>query len=53
MEQIALMKPKALNENETGFLEYIDDIIGTNMYEVSTILDLYTLFYNNQKTKLF
>ena len=26
------MKPKAQNENETGLLEYLEDIIGTNKY---------------------
>lgn len=33
MEQIALMKPKATNPHEEGFLEYIEDIIGTNKYK--------------------
>lgn len=32
VEQIARMKPKARNENETGLLEYLEDIIGTNKY---------------------
>ena len=30
VEQIALMKPKAENENETGMLEFLEDIIGSN-----------------------
>ncbi|CAD6227695.1 GSCOCG00001375001-RA-CDS [Cotesia congregata] len=30
VEQIALMKPKAANENDTGMLEFLDTIIGTN-----------------------
>ncbi|XP_026667538.1 structural maintenance of chromosomes protein 4 isoform X2 [Ceratina calcarata] len=29
VEQIAMMKPKSQNENETGMLEYLEDIIGT------------------------
>ncbi|XP_054159323.1 structural maintenance of chromosomes protein 4-like [Oppia nitens] len=29
VEQIALMKPKADNENESGMLEFLEDIIGT------------------------
>ncbi|XP_011691697.1 PREDICTED: structural maintenance of chromosomes protein 4 [Wasmannia auropunctata] len=33
VEQIALMKPKATNENETGMLEFLEDIIGTNRYK--------------------
>eukprot|EP01061_Rhynchopus_euleeides_P016165 TRINITY_DN27366_c0_g1_i1.p1 TRINITY_DN27366_c0_g1~~TRINITY_DN27366_c0_g1_i1.p1 ORF type:complete len:1382 (+),score=663.28 TRINITY_DN27366_c0_g1_i1:390-4148(+) len=32
VEQISLMKPKALTENEEGLLEYIEDIIGTQEY---------------------
>ena len=32
MEQISLMKPKGQNENETGLIEYLEDIIGTNKY---------------------
>ena len=32
VEQISLMKPKALTENETGLLEYLEDIIGSNKY---------------------
>ena len=32
VEQISLMKPKAQNENETGLLEYLEDIIGSNRY---------------------
>lgn len=30
VEQIALMKPKALNENDDGMLEYLEDIIGSS-----------------------
>ena len=33
MEQISLMKPKAPNEHEDGMLEYMEDIIGTNVYK--------------------
>ena len=32
VEQIALMKQKAVNENDAGLLEYLEDIIGTNRY---------------------
>jgi structural maintenance of chromosome 4 len=33
------MKPKAMNENETGLLEYLEDIIGSNRYveEIKTL----------------
>lgn len=34
VEQIALMKPKAQNEHETGMLEFLEDIMGTNRYKV-------------------
>lgn len=32
VEQIAMMKQKAANPNETGLLEFLEDIIGTNRY---------------------
>jgi structural maintenance of chromosome 4 len=32
VEQISLMKPIAANPNETGLLEYLEDIIGSNRY---------------------
>lgn len=34
VEQIAMMKPKALTEHESGMLEYLEDIIGTSRYKV-------------------
>lgn len=33
VESIAMMKPKAQNENEFGHLEYLEDIIGTTRYK--------------------
>ncbi|KAG7208913.1 hypothetical protein KM043_015093 [Ampulex compressa] len=33
VEQIALMKPKGQNENDTGMLEFLEDIIGTVRYK--------------------
>ncbi|XP_056633945.1 structural maintenance of chromosomes protein 4 [Diorhabda sublineata] len=33
VEQIAMMKCKADNEHESGMLEYLEDIIGTNRYK--------------------
>lgn len=33
MEQIALMKPKALTEHEDGMLEFLEDIIGSNRFK--------------------
>ena len=32
VEQIALMKPKAQNQFEVGLLEYLEDLIGSNIY---------------------
>ncbi|CAM9808190.1 unnamed protein product, partial [Phaeothamnion confervicola] len=32
VEQIAMMKPRAATEHETGLLEYLEDIIGSNRY---------------------
>ena len=32
VEQISMMKPKGENENETGLLEFLEDIIGTRRY---------------------
>lgn len=33
VESIAMMKPKAQNENECGHLEYLEDIVGTTRYK--------------------
>ncbi|KAJ3272143.1 hypothetical protein HDV01_005908 [Terramyces sp. JEL0728] len=33
VESISLMKPKGLNENEDGLLEYLEDIIGTSSFK--------------------
>ena len=33
VEQISLMKPKAVSDTEDGLLEYIEDIIGTQHYK--------------------
>ncbi len=32
VEQISLMKPKAEGPNDSGLLEYLEDIIGSNKY---------------------
>ncbi len=32
MEQISLMKPRGADKNDTGLLEYLEDIIGTDKY---------------------
>jgi structural maintenance of chromosome 4 len=32
VEQISLMKPKSQSPHDEGFLEYLEDIIGTNQY---------------------
>jgi structural maintenance of chromosome 4 len=32
VEQISMMKPKGATEHETGLLEYLEDIIGTDKY---------------------
>lgn len=33
VEQISLMKAKAEDKNDTGLLEYLEDIIGTDQYK--------------------
>lgn len=33
VEQIAMMKPKAPNDHESGMLEYLEDLIGTSRYK--------------------
>ncbi|XP_054270748.1 structural maintenance of chromosomes protein 4 isoform X2 [Macrosteles quadrilineatus] len=33
VEQIAMMKPKAQTEHDTGMLEYLEDIIGTSRFK--------------------
>lgn len=30
-----MMKPKGMTEHESGMLEYLEDIIGTDRYKVS------------------
>uniref|UniRef100_F1KR40 Structural maintenance of chromosomes protein n=1 Tax=Ascaris suum TaxID=6253 RepID=F1KR40_ASCSU len=34
VEQIAMMKPKALTENDDGMLEYLEDIIGSSRLKI-------------------
>lgn len=46
------MKPKALNDNETGLLEYMEDIIGTNRYKRPLIqLNSYVENLNVERTE--
>ena len=33
VEQVALMKPKALSEHDDGMLEFLEDIIGTSSFK--------------------
>lgn len=33
VEQIAMMKPKALTEHDTGMLEYLEDIVGSTRFK--------------------
>lgn len=40
VEQISLMKPKSQGPHDEGFLEYLEDIIGTNQY-VEKIEEVY------------
>jgi structural maintenance of chromosome 4 len=40
VEQIAMMKPKAPSEHESGMLEFLEDIIGTTRYKVSSSMQL-------------
>lgn len=50
VEQIAMMKPKAPSEHESGMLEFLEDIIGTTRYKVSNgILFLCWLMIMNVK----
>merc|ERR1712080_265266 len=34
VEQIALMKPKGLTENDKGMLEFLEDIVGTSRFKI-------------------
>lgn len=38
VEQIAMMKCKGEKEGETGMIEYLEDIMGTNRYKVGNWL---------------
>ena len=33
VEQIAMMKPKALTEHEDGMLEFLEDIVGSSRFK--------------------
>ena len=47
-----MMKSKGANDNETGMLEYLEDIIGTNRYKVGLwgrCLFLFCVFFYIQK----
>jgi len=33
VEQVAMMKPKAVSEHEDGMLEFLEDIIGSSRYQ--------------------
>ena len=33
VEQISMMKPKALTEHEEGMLEYLEDIVGSSRFK--------------------
>lgn len=43
VEQIAMMKPKALTPHEEGLLEYLEDIIGSNRF-VALIDEVYNIY---------
>jgi len=51
VEQIAQMKPKAENENDTGLLEFLEEIIGTLRYKVQTYLSLILSLKANSMNK--
>lgn len=51
VEQISLMKPKTGNPDNPGYLEYLEDIIGTNIY-VDEIEDLQKKYDESLANKL-
>ena len=56
VEQIAMMKPIGQNENDTGMLEFLEDIVGSSRFKVGllfTILRYIMLhFYENSSSML-
>ena len=38
VEQIAMMKPIGQNENDTGMLEFLEDIVGSSRFKVGLLL---------------
>ncbi|OAD59356.1 Structural maintenance of chromosomes protein 4 [Eufriesea mexicana] len=54
VEQIAMMKPKGQNENDTGMLEFLEDIIGTVCYKepLEKLSDKVELLSENRVEKL-
>jgi structural maintenance of chromosome 4 len=51
VEQISLMKPMAGNVNETGLLEYLEDIIGSNQYS-EQILEAQGMIEGHNDTRI-
>lgn len=49
VEQISMMKPKGSTEHETGLLEYLEDIIGTDKYIPQIEEGLKQLEHMNEK----
>lgn len=57
VEQIAMMKPKAQNEHDTGMLEFLEDIIGTSRYKeplekIMDKIDVFTETLNEKCNRL-
>ena len=46
VEQIAMMKPIGQNENDTGMLEFLEDIVGSSRFKVG-LLKYFDLSYYN------
>lgn len=52
VEQIAMMKPKGQNENDTGMLEFLEDIIGSSRFkEPIELLYRHVEELNEQRTE--
>ena len=49
VEQIAMMKPIGQNENDTGMLEFLEDIVGSSRFKVG----LLKFRFSGKVTKIF
>ena len=53
VEQIAMMKPIGQNENDTGMLEFLEDIVGSSRFKVGLLKYFDMSYYNLMRILAF